>query len=206
MTDSMRTKGGYYIRPLELHSQYRHSAKVYRFVFKDCGWVIFTICDDTGELSVQSDWGCWGHRWSTDPKHIGHPTITDFLRDRASAHYVTNKLSYSMPADSRDIPCETATGDSMRRRVIEARRKGEIDRDEARELWDDIQDTMNAYADGGHGHAYHSMSQKLCDILGEPWEYFETEEAPSLVILRERLLPFLFAELKREQQESKASA
>lgn len=204
MTDTIRTNSGLLIRPLTLHSKHRHTAKVYHFVFK-AGWVIFTICDATGELSVQSDWGCWGFRWSTDPKHIGHPTLTDFLRDRASRHYVANKLSYSMPVNAREVPDGNTTGRVMKEHVIEQRREGRCDKREAREIWEQIEDLMVTYEDGGPEVAYYNMSRELSDFLGDGWEMFHTEEAPCLVVLRERLLPFLFEELRGEQ-EKQASA
>lgn len=198
MTDTMRTKGGYAIRPLELHAVSQHKADVYRFVFKDSGWVIFTVCDETGELSVQSDWGCWGHRWNPDhlgPSHDG--SLTHFI-PRANPGYLANKLSYSMPQETREVHCEQATEDGIRGRILITRRELEISKDEARELWEQADTVMDAYADGGPEHAYLNMGQELCDILGEPWEFFETEEAPTLVILRERLLPFLISHLRKK--------
>ena len=201
MTDTMRTKGGYIIRPLKLrHPPKQYKTESYHFLFENFGWATFIICDELGELSVQSDWGCWGHRWN--PDHLGEShngSLTSFLAT-AGVDYIANKLSYSMPSDAREIPCEEATGKSMRARVIEARKGGEIDKGDARELWGQIDDLMDRYAEGGVQVAYYNMERELCDILGDSWEYFETEEAPTLVILREKLIPFLQEELRGTKQ------
>jgi hypothetical protein len=201
----MRTKGGYIIRPLKLrYPPKEYTTESHHFLFEDFGWATFIICDKLGELSVQSDWGCWGHRWN--PDHLGEShkgSLTSFLAT-SDPGYITNKLSYSMPPNTREIPCESATGKSMRSRVIEARRTGEIDKEAARELWGQVDDLMGQYAEGGVDVAYYNMERELCDVLGDTWEYFETEEAPCLVILRERLIPFLQEELRGKEQQREA--
>ena len=134
----------------ELYSKSRAIAQVYRFVFKGylSGWVIFTICDETGELSVQSDWGCWGYRWNTD--HLGNgATLTEFIRDRDPeyADYLANKLSYSMPSDARELPDAPRTEEAIRRHILESRRSREISDELAREAWDDTEMFMEEYSE-----------------------------------------------------------
>lgn len=185
----------------EIYTKSRATADVYRFVFKGylSGWVIFTICDATGELSVQSDWGCWGHRWNTD--HLGNgATLTEFIRDRDPEHadYLANKLSYSMPADSRDVPDEEGTEEAIRTHILESRRSLAISKDLAREAWDDVELFMGEYAEGGPSVAYYNLPASLNEVLGSDiYEgFFMTRENASLTILRESLLPLLIKELK----------
>ena len=188
----------------EPYSKSRCKADVYRFVFKGylSGWVIFTICDETGELSVQSDWGCWGHRWNTE--HLGNgATLTEFIRDRDPEHadYLTNKLSYSMPPDTRKLPDQEATEKAIRTHILERRRELAISRDEAEEAWEDVDLFIGEYAEGGPSVAYYNMPRSLHEVLGsDVHEYFfATKEAPCLTVLRESLLPILIRELKEDQ-------
>jgi len=185
----------------ELCSKSRATAEVYRFVFKGylSGWVIFTVCDATGELSVQSDWGCWGYRWNID--HLGNgDTLTEFIRDRdpEHSHYLADKLSYSMPSDTRELPDEEGTEEAIRSHILERRRSMDISKDEAREAWDDTELFMGEYAEGGPTVAYYNIPASLNEVLGSDiYEgFFLTKENPSLTVLRESLLPLLINELK----------
>jgi hypothetical protein len=204
MTDSKRGPDGFYIRPLKLRSVRRYAAESYHFTFDHWGWVTFIIDDALGELSVQSDWGCWGHRWNPDhlgPSHNG--SLKHFL-SHSGRCYVANKLSYCMPTDQREVPDLETTEEEIKKRILEARRAREIDADDARDLWSDAEYTVSAY-ESGHDAAYHAMSDELSNFLEDTWEYFATKDSPNLVILRERLLPFLQDELQKEfsgQQEA----
>jgi len=190
----------------QVHSKCRHTADVYRFVFRGSlsGWVIFTICDETGELSVQSDWGCWGHRWNIE--HLGNgATLTEFIRDRDPEHadYLANKLSYSMPSDARRLPDEEGTEKAIRDRILELRRDGSVTAEDAREAWDDVEMLMMEYSEGGPSVAYWAMPESIFKVLGSDIyeHYFALKEAPCLTILRENLLPLLITELQSEQVE-----
>jgi hypothetical protein len=196
----------------ELYSKSRCKADVYRFVFKGylSGWVIFTICDETGELSVQSDWGCWGHRWNTE--HLGNgATLTEFIRDRDPEHadYLANKLSYCMPLDARELPDAAGTEEAIRSHILESRRSLEITKDEAAEAWEDTELFMGEYSEGGPAVAYWALPSSLNELLGaDIYEgFFMTKEAPCLTVLRESLLPLLIRELKdihESEQQRKA--
>jgi len=194
--------------PLTLHSKSKTTAQVYRFVFKGymSGWVIFTICDETGELSVQSDWGCWGHRWNTE--HLGNgATLTEFIRDRDPeyADYLANKLSYSMPVNEREVADEKGTREAICSLILENRRAREIDEETARMAWDDVDSFMCEYSEVGPAHAYYVMPPTISDALGDDIyeSCFKTVENRNLTVLRESLLPMLIRELKEEHEQQK---
>ena len=88
---------------------------------RDFGWALCTVNDSTGELSIQSDWGSWTHRWSPDPRHLGALTLTHFLGDRASCDYLANKLSRESGTRSGEEFDADETVAKLRRRLSERR-------------------------------------------------------------------------------------
>jgi hypothetical protein len=83
------------------------------------GWACCTVNDATGELLITSDWGNWSHRWSTDPRHLGAPTLTAFIGGRGSVDYLARKLQREGTA-GRSWSGE-ATAAALRRRLCERR-------------------------------------------------------------------------------------
>lgn len=84
------------------------------------GWALCTVNDGTGELLITSDYGNWSHRWSADPNHLGHPTLTHFIGERAGCDYLANKLSRR---EDRELFDPNATVDHMQRVLCEKRRE-----------------------------------------------------------------------------------
>lgn len=67
----------------------------YSFVTQDEGfksWALCTVNDQTGELLISSDWGCWSHRWHASPEALGAPTLTAFIGGRGDVDYLARKL------------------------------------------------------------------------------------------------------------------
>jgi hypothetical protein len=100
---------------LELRSV--STATTYRFVSSEQlgGWACCTVNDATGELTITSDWGNWGHRWHVD--HLGRPTLTAFIGDRGGGDYLANKL---LRGDGWRFSAEKTTQE-LRRRIVERR-------------------------------------------------------------------------------------
>ena len=100
------------------------------------GWVLATVNDETGELQIMSDWGSWSHRWNTD--HLGSPSLTHFIGDRAGVHYLADKLTSRDEAHQFD---PDATVKNLRARILELRRDwrtSHLTAREARDLWDEM--------------------------------------------------------------------
>lgn len=130
------------------------TATTYRFYGR--GWALCTVNDATGELLITSDWGKWSHRWNIN--HLGVPTLTAFIGDRDSVHYLADKLNghrgQELSAsktikefrrmlcerrleDGRDLADLASVGATSQRKLLAA--------DAAREIWDALGDV-----DDGH--------------------------------------------------------
>lgn len=178
-----------------------HTATTYSFVGSDghLGWANCTVDDDTGQLSIASDWGDWQHRWSPDPRNLGAPTLTAFIGTRGDVDYLARKLQHE-GREGRMFSGEK-TSVALRRRLCERRLAGgrcrdpfqRLERDEARRLWKAIGELgrdVERNADLFYERAL--RIEGFADyITEEPWEYGETEQTPQDKALREVVLPAL---------------
>ena len=191
------------------------TATAYHFNFKPHGWAIFTINDGTGELSVQSDWGNFAYRWSADPAHLGHPTLTDFLRDRASTDYLTDKLTYDNRAKLKEVDEEASLAD-IRGLIVKLRRERgdlesreysayhgefrtdlhEVDKQLARSLWDEADSFLRNLPGRDMHDAIGDQSFEFRALLGEePWYHLHYRDSRCVEVLRDVLLPALIDHL-----------
>ena len=78
------------------------------------GWALCTVNDDTCELSINSDYGKWSHRWH---KSGFEGTFSSFLADISSADYLADKLCVG---DGRSFDAHE-TVKQIRRRLCQQR-------------------------------------------------------------------------------------
>lgn len=183
-------------------SRSKHTADVYSFRFGEppsswTTWAIVTICDATGELSIQSDWGNFAYRWNTSA--LGHPTLTDFLRDRADTWYLANKLTQEHRQECTVVD-EKATRAGVLRSILQARREEALDAGRARELWEAAKEFLEELEESRE-YALRDMNHGLAEFLGEPWECIVWRDSRALEQLRDLILPTLIKELRGELVE-----
>ena len=82
------------------------------------GWALATVNDATGELAIQSDWGNWSYRWNTNSLGDDTATLTHFISDRGSGHYLADKLTSRQEREHFDAD---KTVDHMQRDLVKAR-------------------------------------------------------------------------------------
>jgi hypothetical protein len=177
---------------------------------RDFGWALCTVNDTTGELSIQSDWGNWSHRWSANPNHLGAPTLTHFISNRSSAHYLANKLSReSGPRSGEEFDVDATIArfrrDLAERRLEEGRdgenrRKGyagspfdgkPLTCELAREIWDELGSLAEC------GRSADLFCERFFRIDGyawvteEPWERTIYSPTPAYKVLLGSILPAL---------------
>lgn len=220
------------MRKIEMDLVGTSQATTYRF--RERGelpaWACCTVNDETGELTVQSDWGSWTHRWSANPKHLGAPTLTHFLagcNDANDADYVARKLNREGKNEERFSP--ELTANAIKGRLLEKRREDAaiygadchehsgsperhryvkpLGRDAAREIWNELDDLV---ADSGHTEVdgtlfFERMPHEIHKYLEELWDAWRGEIRPECVVLREAILPALFAACRVEIEKRRAA-
>lgn len=173
--------------------------------FKSHGWARFNIDGKLGALTIQSDWGDWQHVWGGGPGSWGHPTFTDFLKDRAGCHYLADKLYYGR--DDRAV----IDGDETRKRLFEkilrARRAEDIGKRTARDLWDAVEDVVDEIEDRPWGDHVWVVWRDACEEFGsiafseffhDVHELICSRPHPRMTFLTEQLLPLMVSYLRGE--------
>lgn len=185
---------------LTLKSVVITSAVAYSFRFEGYGWAIFTLNDATGELSLHSDWGTYGHRWDTNAMgQVGGRlrTVTEFLSG-CDGHYVTKKLQLDTQAKELDpVVDDEESLAAIRASIITSRRNGRIGRDRARELWED------ADVWSGEDFNMHCCPQELAGFLDCFWDYVHMKSSGRFEFLHKTLWPFFSAWLRENVVEKR---
>lgn len=179
---------------LKVKSKQIHNALVFHYSFKEpSSWVCCTVCEETGELSIQSDWGNFSYRWS----HNGFsgrflPWVANTMQ--RSPWYIVDKFSYGeTPELKRELDPE-ATVTYM----LEAIDDGYTENQEqlAKMIKDlDFEATVENIVE--------TAPEELHDCFECLWEWFRTKPSYVSVLLAEKLLPFLGTELQAHLEEAR---
>lgn len=166
---------------------HRHRAEVYHFRFETTGWAIFTICETTGELNVQSDWGDYCHMWPARGRGPG--SLKAFIA-RAGGDYLADKLFYGKARGERNEFSRELSRNAIKESIIEDRKNAKLDRDEARELWRQTEDLTDDDTAETFRMALNDTDE-LMDYLGGEWyEYLREEPTGRFLFIRDTLMPF----------------
>lgn len=83
------------IKPMVVTSRRATAMTYVLHVMEPLGtWATCTVNDSTGELIIAGDVGTWSHNWPTNPRSLGHDTLTEFLAGHSDVDYVARKLNY----------------------------------------------------------------------------------------------------------------
>lgn len=106
-----------------------------------------------GKITITSAGEAWTCYWS----HMGeHHTLRSFF-SKCSTQYLVGKLKTGIDHRIADDDSE-ALSKLLCKTIIERRREGDLERDKARDLWDDAQSV------------YFGEHQDLCaEVLGDDW-------------------------------------
>jgi len=185
------------------------TARVYHFRWpgNTCGWAIFTVCDVTGEFSIQSDWGNFSYRW--DPRHLGAKNLTHFLAGYSGdtttehhdcSHYVMDKFSYAHSKETEAVFDMEATRRELRNLVGEHYRDTACSKEEIQELLGQVQDFVDEAENTSVDIAIATaVDEELNEMVGhEIWNHLNHKAPGTLLVCRDELLPRFFAYLREE--------
>lgn len=135
-----------------------------------------------GWVVILSSYGCWSYAWWS----IGEQSLQEFLADLDS--YYMGKKMLGADLDVLD-PKETAQG--IRQHILESRRDGDMNKDEASEEWD----MVKQFEDGDMDFREWGSCTSICD----QWEFARHEICSSWRYFWERLwVPHIVPILKQE--------
>lgn len=145
-----------------------------------------------GEIAINSSFGSWAYQWSA----CGMP-FRAFLA-QLDHGYLMGKLAGA----SAYVFDGEASMQSAFDQVLKARRQREIDRDEARDLWDALVDVQDDAASGSSLFVYLlSGIEDKHGILDEPWYMVTQKENPQMAGFLRDLWPEFVAALRAETLE-----
>ncbi len=157
-------------------------ARTWLVSFKPDGWASITVCNETGEVSVRSDWLDGSYCW----KAIGpSKNVQEFITDRVSTSAYLCEKFFGRP---KALFNQRKTTEKIRAHLLGLRKSGEIDDDLARYLWEEAADV------DPEGR----ISDDMWDALeGEPWGFRVTDEDPHFIMMRDTVLPALLTEMRK---------
>lgn len=157
----------------------------YSFRFEEYGaWCNVTINEQTGEFNLNSDWGCWTHRWRVDG--IGPHILTEFLL-QCDPDYIVRKFQLNGPENLKDVRDDERTWEAVREYICEERREKRITKETARRCWRE----GDAWVHDEDCNV-DDMDLVLAELLGnEPWEYIAHKKSYAYEFLVHRLIPFI---------------
>jgi len=133
--------------------------------------ILEDIAPRQGKIIIE----CYGQSWSSYWGGMGDRTISQFFCSCDNGYLIGNLSSInSMIPDWGGLP------DHVKKEVIKIRRDGEFDKDQAREIWDEIHwlEGVESY-DG-----LHAYSEMLVKVFGDDWWYgLPEKENPDYVYL-----------------------
>lgn len=157
------------------------------------GHAFVTVNDVTGELNIQSDYGCCCYRWHPDP--TSWPTLTDFLAGRDSANYLADKLTAHHEGvagrPAREVFDPRATVQHLKRMAGAEYRSGPLDLDDLRQVCRDLENLRGEYNIDRFLEAYFKIEMAVSHVCSEPWNEIQHEPTGLYLFLLYRLIPQL---------------
>lgn len=155
---------------------------------KNRGWAVLFLHEETGMVSIQSDYGDWAYAWPNPGR--GDCTLREFLIS-CSEDYLAEKF---MGRDERRLFDFERTVEAFKETILESRRELNLEKDQARGLFNDIVEMKETESEDLF---WERLSADLHDFIdGDYYGYAAHKPEPSYLWLRDGILPALIAELK----------
>lgn len=152
---------------------------------------------ECGEILIHSSFGSWANSWG----HLGTP-FKNFLL-KAERDYIATKF---MGTDAYKFD-GALTVRELRRRLLRWRREGQLNKDEARQLWDYIEEREVELECSTHdfvgamqqGETELVSSKAMRCFLQEPWEHLATSLGIQFAGFWREVWPVFLGALKLER-------
>lgn len=137
---------------------------------------IRVVLEDIGPGKGRINIECYSKSWVSYWGAMGDRTISEFIAS-CGEHYLAGKLS-DIPSEIFDDEGLIAT---LKKDLLQQRRSSELSKDEARELFDEIETTEFPQTIDGLWHTHYDLLQK---IIGDDWwNRMPTKENPAYAYL-----------------------
>ncbi len=169
------------IEKLTASSTVVSNAELYSFKFSPHGWAIFTLSEDLGTFSIQSDWGDYSYRWSMGA--IAERSLKHFLVD-CNPDYIANKMAYNKEFSFKSEFDFKSTQEKWRNIVLE---NHGLSKEASKELLEAIE---NLEESEDPEITIESMNLELSNYLECPYEDVVYRPSYEYLFLRDSLIPF----------------
>jgi hypothetical protein len=169
-----------------------YASETISMTFDPFGWLVVTFCEERGSVQIQSDWGNVAFVWFQKNTGIeGEHALKRFFA-YTGVHYLLDKFSYDQKKLKTVIDADKTMA-ALKEHVLEYRRDGSMDKEEAREIWDELElydDELRAY-DGEYdmNANYNSWYEHMSQHFDELYEHIATRESPMHRSYREIVIP-----------------
>lgn len=174
---------------------------------------------EIGEILIHSSYGSWAYQWS----HLGRP-FKQWLSTHDDKHYIAGKFL----ADKAYVFDGEKSVRDLRQSLIEHRRTGDISKNDARTIWDFIDENsfelessadrfvqvlMDCARDADwqdedptHKYREHAPGRGARYFLAEPWERPSTSLNRQFSAFWDTIMPVFQQALRDELASAKAAA
>lgn len=170
--------------------------KMYRYVVPSDahreGWGIFII-DSTGYFSAVSDYGDYAYLWNAHGMADFRQFVVRLARDW---DYAATKLG---GYDKNHRFDTERTGKDLKRELLNMRRERALEKEDAREEWDNIHDFQ-------HGNLSVEQWYERSTVFSNPSEHMRYRRDSDLEAFCKKLLPRLAAVVRAELEAEGLSA
>lgn len=159
----------------------------------DFTWATITIDENGGLFNAQSDFGNYNYSW---PQH-GRKSFKHFI-----LRLVEDKSYFLRKVATDDHYYQEDTEKAWKEEIIRARRENELNKEQARELWNEI--TSFDYTSSMHLQYQLQESDVVSKFYYEPWYSFEIVSgvSPSAHAFADIIMPILGDIISKEIKNS----
>ncbi len=171
----------------------KSTCEKYDIRFNRGEWAFITIDEPTGLFQAHSSFGDYNYSW---PCH-GRESFKHFILELAEdSYYFLGKVS------KEDYFYADKTEESWKKQIIDDRREGDLNKEQARKLWDIVNEIDYDSAECCQRELYDN--EIVSELYCEPWYAFEAvvDYSPGAKYFAKNIMPMLAEIIKKELEDS----